>query len=923
MTDRHPSPPSAFVPAAIPFRARVFSWFHQRHLLALLVLCASLAVTYQVWRSSQQQTLHEMQSNFNFSVHEASSRIEQRMATYEQILHGVDGLMSHAEIITRAEFRYFVEKQHLDEKYPGIQALAFLQLVPARQRGRHLAAIRSEGFPAYAIEPGGERDVLTPIIYIEPFSPMNRRAFGYDSYAQAARRAAMEQARDLDRPVITGKVTLIQEDDKKAQAGFLMYLPIYKFGAPHGSVEERRAAIAGWVAASFRMNDLLDGLHGEQAVQLDIEIFDGDQVAADSLMYDPDHDRLDDKPLLGLFRTIQHIKIGNHTWTMASRSLPAFDARLDRDSPRIVVFSGLGISLLLTLLTLMLANGRERAVHAAREMNRELIERETRYRQMFENNTSIAYLVEPDSGRLVDANAAAAIFWGYPLEQLRKMNIASINITSPDHIMQAMHLASEVKGIHMEWRHLLKNGEIRDVEVFSSPLDYQGKVLVYSIVHDISARKRAELALLESEARSREINSTIGEGVLVTDRNGMITFLNPAAQSLLGWSESMLLGQNGHAMLHHSRPDGTPNLVQDCEIARVVDSGQPFHSHDVAFWRKDGSMLPVSVNATPIVRGQKVVGSVVAFHDTIARKKAQQVLEEESSKNAVLLRTASDGIHVLDQQGNVVQVNDAFCRMLGYTQEELQGMNVIEWDAQWSARELQEKFLQTLDKDELFETRYRSRDGRTFDVEIHLCGVVIHDKRLVYAAARDITERKKAAERIRHLAHFDILTDLPNRALLTDRLQRALAIARRDHSRMALMFLDLDKFKQVNDLLGHNVGDLLLRDLAVRVQCCLRESDTVARIGGDEFVVLLPSIENEPGARMVAQKILSALEQPFHLAGHQIGISTSIGIAIYPEHGEDEHLLVKNADQAMYHAKDMGGAAFCIYGEQMRTAPRP
>jgi diguanylate cyclase (GGDEF)-like protein/PAS domain S-box-containing protein len=313
----------------------------------------------------------------------------------------------------------------------------------------------------------------------------------------------------------------------------------------------------------------------------------------------------------------------------------------------------------------------------------------------------------------------------------------------------------------------------------------------------------------------------------------------------------------------------------------------------------------------------------VAFHDVAKRKKAERALAEESAKNAMLLRTASDGIHVLDMEGKVVMANDAFCRMLGYTQETIHGMNVAQWEAQWSDAELKEKFRHAQDQDTLFETRHRRCDGTVFDVEIHAALVDIGGQQLLYASARDITERKKAAALVNHLAHFDILTDLPNRALLNDRLQQALAKARRDQSRMALMFLDLDRFKPVNDRLGHNIGDLLLKEVAVRMQCCVRESDTVARVGGDEFVVLLPCIGNEAEARLVAQKILAALEQPFLLAGHPLQISASIGIAVYPEHGIDEYLLIKRADQAMYLAKHAGGAALVSYEDLARREPSP
>ena len=182
----------------------------------------------------------------------------------------------------------------------------------------------------------------------------------------------------------------------------------------------------------------------------------------------------------------------------------------------------------------------------------------------------------------------------------------------------------------------------------------------------------------------------------------------------------------------------------------------------------------------------------------------------------------------------------------------------------------------------------------------------------------DITDRKEMEEQVQHLAYHDPLTDLPNRMLFTDRLQQALATAKRDQAQLALMFIDLDKFKPVNDTHGHNVGDLLLKEVAQRIHDCLRESDTVARIGGDEFVVLLPVIRVAQDALEVAEKIRCALNQPFELAGHSLSISSSTGIAIYPEHGDEEKQLIKNADDAMYYAKSIGRNNVQIYRSDMQ-----
>lgn len=176
----------------------------------------------------------------------------------------------------------------------------------------------------------------------------------------------------------------------------------------------------------------------------------------------------------------------------------------------------------------------------------------------------------------------------------------------------------------------------------------------------------------------------------------------------------------------------------------------------------------------------------------------------------------------------------------------------------------------------------------------------------------DITERKNMEVRMHQMAHYDLLTELPNRALLNDRLQQEVIRAKREKTHMAVMFLDLDKFKPVNDNLGHEIGDLLLKQVAVRLLASVRAADTVARLGGDEFVVVLHAIEQQQDAAVVAEKILNALNQPFNIGGHEISISASIGIAAYPEHGKEEKLLLLNADIAMYQAKKEGRNGYCF-----------
>jgi diguanylate cyclase (GGDEF)-like protein/PAS domain S-box-containing protein len=313
--------------------------------------------------------------------------------------------------------------------------------------------------------------------------------------------------------------------------------------------------------------------------------------------------------------------------------------------------------------------------------------------------------------------------------------------------------------------------------------------------------------------------------------------------------------------------------------------------------------------------------------DITERRRAEEALERESVRNRMLLHNASDGICILDEKGNALDVSDAFCDMLGYSRDALMGMNVAQWDTRWSTPEGREEFRrlqQSTSQTTMFESTHRRKDGSLLDVEVHSVGFELEAQAMLFMSSRNITERKRAQDQIRHQAHYDALTGIPNRSLFYDRLTQSMGLARRERYELALLFLDLDKFKAVNDTLGHKAGDEVLRIAAARIRQTLRESDTVARIGGDEFTVLLPRISGRDDAAEVAEKIVDALAAPFQLTDadgsmSEVGIGCSIGIAIYPDNADSPDRLVVAADAAMYAAKREGkGYCFRASGTPVR-----
>jgi diguanylate cyclase (GGDEF)-like protein/PAS domain S-box-containing protein len=294
----------------------------------------------------------------------------------------------------------------------------------------------------------------------------------------------------------------------------------------------------------------------------------------------------------------------------------------------------------------------------------------------------------------------------------------------------------------------------------------------------------------------------------------------------------------------------------------------------------------------------------------LERSRADQALRESEKLLSDILENVSAYIYVKDSQGRYLFANRLLRELFDAPMEEIVGYDDYKFFDADTASGRREDDLRVLQGGETIQAEETSLNILTGLTAVYLSvKLPLRHEDSIYALcgiSTDITERKDIEEHMRHMAQYDGLTHLPNRALFSDRLQQALAAAKRDRNHLALMFLDLDKFKPINDTYGHAVGDLLLKEAAQRIQDCLRASDTAARIGGDEFVVLLPVIEVEQDAGIVGEKIRSALVQPFELAGHTLHISSSIGVAVYPEHGADEKLLVKSADIAMYHAKKNG-----------------
>jgi len=908
-----------------PELSRISKWMRFGYFLPWLVLAAGLLTTYLLWDMVRQSTIQDRQDYFDFRVREVLDKTQQRLQAYTQVLRGAKGLFVASHNVQRDEFRQYVDTLKLSDNFPGIQGVGYALVVPPAELVKHIAAMRREGFPAYTIKPAGTRELYTSIIYLEPFAERNLRAFGYDMYSEPVRRAAMQRARDSGQPALSGKVLLVQEAQQHVQSGFLIYLPVYHQGMPHTTAAERRASLAGWVYAPFRMGDFIHGIYGERAADLDIDIYDGTEVADPSLMYDSYNDLHAPYQPVPHFTATRRLNFAGHTWTLVIHSMPSLDAHLSDMRMGLIAGGGVITSLLLALLVWLLVNGRRRAVRLAQRMNHELMASERTLRDSREklqgvlDNAAVGIAWADEQGNIKYANREFTRIFGYTLADIPTVE-AWYRQAYPDTDFRARMVAqwqtdlatARQQGSAIPPRELdiaCKDGSIRHVILTSA---WVGTNILVSF-SDITERKRDEQKLRQWA----QIFEHAQWGIVVGSPDGQhIQLANPEFARMLGYSMDELLKLSVSDLFP---PEELPKVQEYIRI--VNETGHQLL--ESTYRRKDGSTLPVLINITAIKDAQgRVLYRAASVQDISQLKAVEKALQDSRALLQATLDNSPYLIWLKDTAGRFIAINQAFLDSTG-KQSALEVLGKT--DADLWPEHLAMKY-QADDEEVIASGRQKMTEeqaldqGRSVWMETFKTPVFDAAGALlgVTGFLRDITERKLAEEKMRHQAYYDMLTELPNRVLFSDRTQQAIIHARREKAHLAVMFLDLDRFKSVNDVFGHDIGDVLLREVARRILSCVRESDTVARIGGDEFCVLLPGIENEKDVAIVAEKILHALRQPFLLKNHSIRIGCSIGIASYPADGRDETTLLKNADIAMYWAKERGRDNFMAYHPELK-----
>ena len=537
---------------------------------------------------------------------------------------------------------------------------------------------------------------------------------------------------------------------------------------------------------------------------------------------------------------------------------------------------------------------------------------EERFTKVFGASPNPIAIIDRASGIYADVNQAWLHLYGYTQEETRGHTAADLQIwADPQERLRLIGLGQASGGERgFEARHRRRDGSLIDVVTMLEPVTLESGPCWIVCVEDVTVRRREERLRQASEARFAKVFAASPSAILIVyGDTGIYADANQAWLDLYGYTRDAVIGCTSAELdIWVDRNDRNRILAQPS-----VRGFETRHRN------RSGEIIEV-VESVEQIELDGRMARVICVEDVTAQRRAER---ERAQLEAHLTQVFQIGPHPIviarASDGTDRRCNNAWHQLFGYSPEEIEGQTATSLNL-WVEADFRERRKQLLargGKVRNLETRMRTKSGAIVDVLVSTESTDLGGEAYLVTMLTDITDRKRADRQIEYLATRDYLTGLPNRLLFTDRLRLALAHAARDNTRLALLFVDLDQFKNINDTLGHLAGDQLLVEAAARLSAVLRGADTIGRQGGDEFLLLLDRLDSTAAAGLVAQKLVQALAAPFTSNGHVMKVSCSIGISVYPDDARNEEDLLRNADLAMYAAKEAGRNGYQFYTASM------
>lgn len=643
-------------------------------LFAFLFFCLGLLFTvFHVYflKSDIKKT---NQNDLYLLSHDISSRIEIRLSAQGQLLRSASSLFAASDFVSREEWRKFYERENIEKNLPGIQGMGYSIIIPKYKLNAHIKSMQEEGFANYSIHPDYKRDIYTSIIFLEPFSGRNLKAFAYDMFTEAIRRKAMEQSRDEDKAILSGKVRLIQEDNENIQAGTLMYVPVYEKNSKINTIEERRQAIKGWVYSPYRMNDMMKGILGIWESKIDkrihLQIYENNQINEKSKLYDSQENDLLSKNLDDSYKVHLNLNYNGKIWNLVFSQSYNYNYLLDS---RILLslFSGLAISSLLYFLLISLINTNIKANKIAEDLTKTLRENELRLKTIIDNEPECIKLVDKD-GKVLQMNPAGLeMIEADNFEQVQNKFVIDVidnEFKDQYHLMHSKVISGSIEKMTYKVKGL--KGGSKWLETHAVPFEYNNEIVQLAVTRDISDRKLVENKINELNRDFVFFLENTSDYISYKDKNGKIRFCSQALANLTGfesWQE--MIGKTDKEIYPEDIAQKIKNeddeiLIDRKEILNKVESIQNL----------SGNLIWISTNKWPQLDSESnVVGFFSISHDISTLIETQKKLADNERFLFQLVENNGALIYAKDKDGYYLLINKKWEEITGLSKERVIG----------------------------------------------------------------------------------------------------------------------------------------------------------------------------------------------------------------------------------------------------------